>query len=308
MLPEEWLKKYGVLAGMGKETGDHLRFTRARRWACSMRCWRHSPRRRLTAYLKRRARCCGALMACRRLKRPSHSRASFGLTRRMGWDGLSFCANSASAAAWRMTWGSGKPCRCWGCCWRRDEIKANPRPSLVVVPRSLVFNWMEEAKRFAPGLKVLDHSHSQRTKGGDHLADYDVVLTTYGTLRNDAVYLKDIEFDYLILDESQAIKNAASESAKAARLMQGRHRLALSGTPVQNHLGDLWSLFEFLNPGMLGTSSVLSGATALTKSLDQDTKLVLAKSAAAVHPATNERTGGERSARQARADNLLRTR
>ena len=81
-------------------------------------------------------------------------------------------------------------------------------------------------------------------------------MTTYGTLRRDAVRLKDVEFDYVVLDESQAIKNAATESAKAVRLLRGNHRLALSGTPVENHLGELWSLFEFLNPGMLGAASV----------------------------------------------------
>jgi SNF2 family DNA or RNA helicase len=151
------------------------------------------------------------------------------------------------------------------------------RPSLVVVPRSLIFNWAQEAARFAPGLRVLDHSHAQRTKAGEHLSDYDVVLTTYGTLRNDAAYLKDVEFDYAILDEAQAIKNPASESAKAARLIRARHRLALSGTPVQNHLGDLWSLFEFLNPGMLGASSALATAGGAARSVDADTRGVLAR-------------------------------
>jgi SNF2 family DNA or RNA helicase len=82
------------------------------------------------------------------------------------------------------------------------------------------------------------------------------VLTTYGTLRSDIVFLKDYRFDYAILDEAQAIKNAQTESAKAVRLLQSDHRLALSGTPVQNHLGELWSLFEYLNPGMLGAAAV----------------------------------------------------
>ncbi len=130
--------------------------------------------------------------------------------------------------------------------------QARSGPSLIVVPRSLVFNWTAEAAKFAPGLRVLDQSHAQRHKGTEHLANYDLVLTTYGTLRRDAAFLRDFEFDYVVLDESQAIKNSATEAAKAARLLRGRHRLALSGTPIENHLGELWSLFEFLNPGMLG--------------------------------------------------------
>ena len=131
---------------------------------------------------------------------------------------------------------------------------SGPRsPSLVVVPRSLVFNWIEEARRFAPEMRVLDYTGTDRS--AELVKDHDLVLTTYGTLRRDAAQLKDVEFDYVILDEAQAIKNASTASAKAARLLQGQHRLALSGTPVENHVGELWSLFDFLNPGLLGTAT-----------------------------------------------------
>ena len=105
-------------------------------------------------------------------------------------------------------------------------------------------------------LRVLEHTGAERIRGYEHFDDYDVVFTTYGTLRRDALFFKEKTFDYVILDEAQAIKNASTESAKAARLLNGNHRLALSGTPVENHLGELWSLFEFLNPGMLGSASV----------------------------------------------------
>ena len=127
--------------------------------------------------------------------------------------------------------------------------------SLVVVPRSLVFNWREEAAHFTPKLRVLDHTGAQRTRDGIDLSHVDVVLTTYGTLRSDAATFTDVEFDYAILDEAQAIKNASTASAKAARLLRARHRLALTGTPIENRLEELWSLFEFLNPGMLGAST-----------------------------------------------------
>jgi SNF2 family DNA or RNA helicase len=133
--------------------------------------------------------------------------------------------------------------------------KREERPSLVVAPKSLIFNWREEAARFAPSLLVLDHTGVQREPPGAHFADYDVVLTTYGTLRRDIAALREVEFDYVILDEAQAIKNASSTAAKTARLLRAQHRLALSGTPIENHLGELWSLFEFLNPGMLGASA-----------------------------------------------------
>jgi SNF2 family DNA or RNA helicase len=133
----------------------------------------------------------------------------------------------------------------------RGEIDA---PSLAVVPKSLIFNWKQEIQRFAPQVRVLDYTGSARNK--EDFSQCDLILTTYGTLRRDSVHFREQVFDYLILDEAQAIKNAKTESAKAVRLLRGNHRLALSGTPVENHLGELWSLFEFLNPGMLGASGV----------------------------------------------------
>jgi len=147
-------------------------------------------------------------------------------------------------------------------------------PSLAVVPKSLVFNWKQEAARFTPRLRVLDHTGAARSING--FSDYDLILTTYGTLRRDALEFKDVEFDYIVLDEAQAIKNADTESAKAVRLLRGRHRLALSGTPVENHLGELWSLFEFLNPGMLGAASVFKLAGGAARNPDEETRRVLA--------------------------------
>jgi superfamily II DNA or RNA helicase len=128
------------------------------------------------------------------------------------------------------------------------------RPSLVVVPKSLVFNWMEEALKFAPALRVVNHTGNARTETADDLGEQDIVITTYGTLRRDIIRHRETEFDYVVLDEAQSIKNAASQAAKACRLLKARHRLALTGTPVENHIGELWSIFEFLNPGQLGSA------------------------------------------------------
>ena len=129
--------------------------------------------------------------------------------------------------------------------------RASACPSLVVAPRSLLFNWAAEARKFAPQLKVLEHHGSDRDR--NVFDDCDLVLTTYATMRLDIARLAETEFEYVILDEAQAIKNASSQVAKASRLLRGKHRLALSGTPIENHLGELWSLFEFLNPGLLGS-------------------------------------------------------
>jgi SNF2 family DNA or RNA helicase len=143
---------------------------------------------------------------------------------------------------------------------RQAEVRAAGiphRPALVVVPRSLVFNWIEEARKFAPSLRVVNHTGNARGEATESLSEADVVVTTYGTLRRDIIAHRETEFDYVILDEAQSIKNAASQAAKACRLLRARHRLALTGTPVENHIGELWSIFEFLNPGQLGSAARL---------------------------------------------------
>jgi len=135
---------------------------------------------------------------------------------------------------------------------RLASDRENPRPSLVVMPKSIIFNWQREAERFAPQLSLLDYTGPGRTAMREQIADVDLVLTTYGTMRRDIEYLKDVPFDYAILDEAQAIKNPKSATAKASRLLTARHRLALTGTPVENHVGELMSVLDFLNPGLFG--------------------------------------------------------
>jgi SNF2 family DNA or RNA helicase len=159
----------------------------------------------------------------------------------------------------------------------RRELRAAgevERPSLVVVPKSLIFNWSQEAARFTPQLHVLDHTGIGRNQ--NRFADVDLILTTYGTLRRDAAHFKDMVFDYVILGEAQAIKNANTKSHKAVRLLMGNHHLALSGTPVENHLDELWSLFEFLNPGLLGASSAFQLAGGELRNPSAETRQLLA--------------------------------
>ncbi|HKK53317.1 MAG TPA: SNF2-related protein, partial [Myxococcota bacterium] len=127
-----------------------------------------------------------------------------------------------------------------------------PLPSLVVVPASLVQSWLDEAARFTPELATLAYTGPLRARLRDAIAEADLVVTTYATLRRDAATLAERSFDCVILDEAQAIKNAQTQVSKAARLLRARQRIALSGTPVENHLGELWALFDFLNPGLLG--------------------------------------------------------
>jgi hypothetical protein len=125
-------------------------------------------------------------------------------------------------------------------------------PALVVLPTSLVFNWQAEAKRMAPALRVLTLQGPDRAHEFSRMADHDVVLTTYPLLWRDLAALQKQPFHLLILDEAQTVKNAASRSASAVRRLQARHRLCITGTPLENHLGELWTQFDFLMPGFLG--------------------------------------------------------
>jgi len=126
------------------------------------------------------------------------------------------------------------------------------RPSLVVAPTSLMFNWRREAERFAPSLEVLLLHGPERRHHFETIPDHDLVLTTYPLLFRDRQALSAHAYHLLILDEAQAIKNPRSKAAQTAGSLEARHRLCLTGTPLENHLGELWSLFNFLLPELLG--------------------------------------------------------
>ncbi|MDH3660456.1 MAG: SNF2-related protein, partial [Alphaproteobacteria bacterium] len=128
------------------------------------------------------------------------------------------------------------------------------RPSLVVAPTSLMANWRLEARRFAPELKVLTLHGSERKHAFDEIDDHDLVLTTYPLLRHDKDVLLGRDYHLVILDEAQNIKNPKAATTRLVHQLKARHRLCLTGTPMENHLGELWSLCHFLNPGLLGDS------------------------------------------------------
>ena len=125
-------------------------------------------------------------------------------------------------------------------------------PALVVLPTSLIFNWQAEARRMVPTLRVLSLQGVDRAADFARMAAYDIVLTTYPLVWRDLSVLSRQAFHLLILDEAQTVKNAGSRAAHAVRRLQARHRLCLTGTPLENHLGELWTQFDFLMPGFLG--------------------------------------------------------
>lgn len=135
------------------------------------------------------------------------------------------------------------------------EKEAGHGTTLLIMPTSLVYNWEMEASKFAPQLKVLNYTGTLRNKDVKRFEKYDIVLTSYGITRLDIELLKNFYFNYIILDESQVIKNPSSNIAKAVRELKSRYRLVLTGTPLENTTMDLWSQVSFINPGMLGSQT-----------------------------------------------------
>lgn len=127
-------------------------------------------------------------------------------------------------------------------------------PALIVCPTSLVFNWVAEAKKFTPGLKVLALHGPDRHGRFDQIAASDIVVTSYALIRRDAERYRELEFDTVALDEAQHIKNRQTQNAQAVKAVKARHRIVLTGTPLENSVLDLWSIFDFLMPGYLGSA------------------------------------------------------
>ncbi len=290
LLPDEWLQRYASLVGMGEAVDEHLRFSK-RQIGFLDALLSAMPESRFDETFARARDELMRFEGVEALDEPAGFVGELRGYQREGLGWMAFLRRFGFGGCLADDMGLGKTVQVLALLEARRQIRASAEgngdapahadrpsgPSLVVAPRSLVFNWIQEAARFTPALRVLDHTSADRSKDAAHFENYDVVLTTYGTLRRDAGYFRDITFDYVVLDEAQAIKNAASESAKATRLLRASHRLALSGTPVQNHLGELWSLFEFLNPGMMGSASVFRDVGATSGKEDPASRSLLGK-------------------------------
>ena len=277
ILPEQWLKQQGLFLKMGEVREDHLRFHLSQALLIDL-FLQAQPQASCDELYKRVRDKLKDFTGIGALDAPPGFVGELRGYQREGLGWFRFLDEFGFGGCLADDMGLGKTVQVLALLESlRKKQRARRASSLVVVPRSLVFNWKAEASRFTPGLKVLEHTGPGRPKGSQSFAAWDVVLTTYGTMRNDIALLKDYLFDYIILDEVQVIKNFSSQSAKAARLLQGHRRLALSGTPIENHLGDLWSLFEFLNPGMLGGVSFFKRHFKSRESADESFCTLLAR-------------------------------
>jgi superfamily II DNA or RNA helicase len=258
ILPEEWAQQFGLLSGLGVADGDHVRFTQSQAVLLDVLLASQESVHVDAGFenLRDRLRSFGGI---RPAVEPAGFRGELRPYQREGLGWLQFLESFRLGGCLADDMGLGKTIQLLALLQNRKLARGpddEHRPSLVVVPKSLIFNWHQECNRFTPQLKVIDYTGLHRAKLAKRFGKADVILTTYGTLRRDIVQLREVAFDFVVLDEAQTIKNAGSQVAKAARLLKANHRLALSGTPIENRLSDLWSIFEFLNPGMLGRAAV----------------------------------------------------
>jgi superfamily II DNA or RNA helicase len=277
VLPEDWLRKYGFLTGLGKSDGDVLKFTKNQAALLDSMLASQPDITFDDGFSAARAQL-QSFQGISAIEPPPMFRGELRPYQKEGLGWLNYLQEFGFGGILADDMGLGKTVQVLAQMMRWRESKQRKGPSLIVVPRSLVFNWIKEAGRFTPNLRILDYTGPNRQTTLSQFDKYDLIFTTYGTLRSDIVELAKLEFDYVILDEAQAIKNADSQAAKAARILRGKNRLAMSGTPIENHLGELWSLFEFINPGMLGSAALFKRIASAATGADPAARESLARS------------------------------
>ena len=278
MLPEDWLKKYGLLADLGNAEDENgpIRFGKAQAGLLDA-LLASQPEIKLDIGFGKVRQALPRFEGVVPKEAPAGFRGELRPYQCEGLGWLEYLQKFDFGGILADDMGLGKTIQVLALLQSRRARRLSRGASLIIVPRSLVFNWKAEAEKFCPRLRVLDYTGPGRHASREEFDKFDLIVTTYGTMRTDIVELSTITFDYVILDEAQAIKNAESQSAKAARLLKARHRLAMSGTPIENHLGELWSIFEFLNPGMLGTASVFKKHASGASAADEGARSLLAR-------------------------------
>jgi SNF2 family DNA or RNA helicase len=188
---------------------------------------------------------------------PAHFRAKLRPYQERGLSWLAFLAAAGLGACLADDMGLGKTVQLLALEAVRRTENPGGRPTLLLCPMSLVGNWQREAARFAPALRVYAHHGRERLREGElagRLAETDLMVTTYATATRDIDELAGCEWQRVVLDEAQAVKNSRSQAGRAVRRLRAGQRIALTGTPVENRLAELWSLMDFLNPGLLGAA------------------------------------------------------
>ncbi|MCE1245525.1 MAG: SNF2 family helicase [Firmicutes bacterium] len=279
LLPTDWVEKYKHLFSLGKESDDGtLRMSKYQ--ITLLEGIVNDVDKSVTdKEFKDRCKKLRDFSSIESFKLPDKFTGELRQYQKAGFDWLHFLHKYDFGGCLADDMGTGKTIQTIAFITSLRESEHPKTPDLVVMPRSLIFNWEREIEKFSPNMKVLTYTDKERNQSVESIMKYDVVFTTYGLMMRDIDFLKQIKFHYVILDESQAIKNPLSQRARAARHLNCEHRLVLTGTPVENNTLELWSQFSFINPGLLGNLDYFKNefANPIEKSRDESTSSVLRK-------------------------------
>jgi non-specific serine/threonine protein kinase len=250
-IPQEWLERYKHFFGLGEETDQGLRFS-SQQVTLLDQLLGESEGVSVDDEFQRRRQSLREFTGIFPRPLPRNLAGELRPYQKAGIDWLHFLHEYRFGGCLADDMGLGKTVQVLAFLQSLRECEDSSAASLVVVPRSLLVNWQREAEKFTPDLRILEYHGQLREKDSAVFDQYDLIITTYGVIIKDIELLRSYRFHYVILDESQAIKNPVSQSAKACRLLQSEHRLVMTGTPVENSTFELWSQFAFINPGLLG--------------------------------------------------------
>jgi superfamily II DNA or RNA helicase len=251
VLPEEWIKKYSLLFRVGEGKSNQLRLSKYHMSVID-ELYDNRNEEELIIRLEEKYEQLREFNRIREVPPPEHLLPILRPYQVHGFHWLNYLQDVNWGGILADDMGLGKTVQALS--FLQHFRDTNSRLSaLVVCPTTLMFNWENEIKKFTPSLTYHIHHGGDRTRSKETLAEYNVIITTYGTLRSDIKLLLEMPFDYAVLDESQAIKNPSSKVTKAACLLNAKHRLCMSGTPLQNNTFDIFAQMNFLNPGMLGS-------------------------------------------------------
>jgi hypothetical protein len=251
VLPEEWIKKYSLLFRVGEGKTNQLRLSKYHMSVID-ELYDNRNEEELIIRLEEKYEQLREFNRIREIPPPAHLEPILRPYQVHGFHWLNYLKEVNWGGILADDMGLGKTVQALS--YLQHYRDANGQLSaLVVCPTTLMFNWENEIRKFTPALTYHIHHGGDRTRNKQALSQYNIIITTYGTLRSDIKLLLEMPFDYAVLDESQAIKNPASKVTKAACLLHARHRICMSGTPLQNNTFDIFAQMNFLNPGMLGS-------------------------------------------------------
>ncbi|RYY57338.1 MAG: DEAD/DEAH box helicase [Chitinophagaceae bacterium] len=251
ILPEEWLKKYSLLFRVGEGNSNNLKLSRYHLSVVD-ELYESRDEEELAVQLEEKYEKLREFNKIREIPPPAHLAPILRPYQIAGFQWLNYLKDIKWGGILADDMGLGKTVQALSFLEHSRAEMGNIK-ALVVCPTTLIYNWENEIKKFTPKLTYRIHHGATRTRSREEILDHDVTITTYGTLRSDIKLLVSVTFDFVVLDESQAIKNPASKVTKAASLLNAKHRLCMSGTPLQNNTFDVFAQMNFLNPGMLGT-------------------------------------------------------